>query len=368
MSGLRVCVSCGKKYTGRPEKKSRKVCSDNCYKNAKSAELIGHVRRACGTCKKEMILTQSKKNQAFCSAECFGESIRKEPKKTIKCKGCNATFEKNSCSPKVFCSSQCKERFYKQESRSCEYCNDTFKAYRYQKNRFCSKACVDESQSKNSLIKRNCDTCDSVYETRDVKSRFCSLACSHFLKAKAITTLCNHCGETFLAEYLPNRKHRIFCSNACRLDSAKKKGLNRTRNCDYCGVAYFAQHNSPALKNDTQGYCSRKCKGMATSGSKSHLYKGGRYLSESNGMLMVLVDRDTYKPEHRLIAESIIGRELSYKEEPIIHLNGVKHDNRPENLYIFSSMELMGLTLQRYDYPMPFDSNLSPLTYCVKVR
>ena len=40
--------------------------------------------------------------------------------------------------------------------------------------------------------------------------------------------------------------------------------------------------------------------------------------------------------EHRLIVESCIGRKL-YREEDVHHINGVRHDNRIENLILFSS-------------------------------
>ncbi len=70
-------------------------------------------------------------------------------------------------------------------------------------------------------------------------------------------------------------------------------------------------------------------------------FNGGITLTR-NGYISLLVGNDSssgrpkYKPEHRVVMEGIIGRELTTLET-VHHKNGIRHDNRPCNLELWSS-------------------------------
>jgi len=65
-------------------------------------------------------------------------------------------------------------------------------------------------------------------------------------------------------------------------------------------------------------------------------WKGGR--TTNNGYITIRQGpgAGNVKREHRIVAERILGRPLLAREV-VHHKNGIKTDNRPENLEVFSS-------------------------------
>jgi hypothetical protein len=88
---------------------------------------------------------------------------------------------------------------------------------------------------------------------------------------------------------------------------------------------------------------ARPAGGITLRGEKNYLWKGGRK-GNGDGYIMVLspghpgANKQGYVYEHRLIVESHIGRYLESKET-VHHLNGIKDDNRLDNLQLMSEGE-----------------------------
>jgi hypothetical protein len=73
-------------------------------------------------------------------------------------------------------------------------------------------------------------------------------------------------------------------------------------------------------------------------GEKNHMWKGGKTIT-TKGYIRVLMDNHPYADtsgrvgEHRLVFEKYLGRYLTPAED-VHHLNGIKTDNRIENLQL----------------------------------
>ncbi len=79
---------------------------------------------------------------------------------------------------------------------------------------------------------------------------------------------------------------------------------------------------------------------MSYSGSKHHAWRGGRRTTKYGYVIIYLLESHPlyktkrYIQEHRLVMERHLGRYLR-REERVRHINGIKNDNRIENLKLF---------------------------------
>jgi hypothetical protein len=115
---------------------------------------------------------------------------------------------------------------------------------------------------------------------------------------------------------------------------------NKEKICLMCGNLFYVE----SYRFNKAKYCGFKCSGMATKNrlrGVSPNWKGGRARHTNGYMYIVCRDHPNkvtgqYVLEHRLVCEKTIGRFLE-KSEVVHHVNGIKDDNRIQNLMVFSS-------------------------------
>ena len=111
--------------------------------------------------------------------------------------------------------------------------------------------------------------------------------------------------------------------------------------CD-CGVEKMIKGTS-LLNGDSKscGCWNRELRKAAWKrGENSPLWKGGRS-RRKDGYITVYVGEKSHKFEHIVVMESIIGRKLT-SNESVHHINGVRDDNRKENLELWSKSHPFG--------------------------
>ena len=81
----------------------------------------------------------------------------------------------------------------------------------------------------------------------------------------------------------------------------------------------------------------RKCHKVIPSGEKHYYWKGGRNY-DTQGYVWIRIRTGKYRKEHIIVMEKALGRQL-LTNEVVHHKNGIKDDNRLENLQLFTRSE-----------------------------
>ncbi len=168
-----------------------------------------------------------------------------------------------------------------------------------------------------------------------------------------VKTKCTTCAKKLSVHpYRLKASKHFFCDHSCYGDWRSKnirkenhpmwKGDHKTLNCAYCKKDFT---RPPChVRRSKFSYCSKKCsdvgRGLFYFGKLAPAWRGG-IVKGPRGYILEAAPghpssmRNSYVPQHRLVMEKHLGRYLT-DIETVHHKNGVRHDNRIENLELWA--------------------------------
>ena len=206
--------------------------------------------------------------------------------------------------------------------------------------------------------------------------RWCPICRTRFLSANPRIKTCSHtCGAKAMHQDRPITTVGVLRTDIKGVDNPRysldEKGQwwykpigtkehGRTRasiiTCKRCSQKFLTS----VFHRRNAEYCSHTCSTKAAceanpgryKGEKGGNWKGGRRIDNRGYVLIWKPDHPTrrgkikpYMQEHRFVMESVLGRILE-PHERVHHKNGIKHDNRPENLEMWTNGHPSGQRLK----------------------
>lgn len=182
---------------------------------------------------------------------------------------------------------------------------------------------------------RKCKQCGKPFESKHKQVVFCSHKCANIYSAprrtKNIILTCLNCDKEFNVKPgdLKYRGTIKFCSMKCAA-AYKKKQNTVIEKCDYCKREYEKQ--KCRVGKHKHNFCSNDCRRKYNKTSPP--YKKNGYWFEG-GYKVIYIEGNKSIKEHIFIMETKIGRKLT-KNEVVHHKNGIRDDNRIENLELMT--------------------------------
>ena len=229
----------------------------------------------------------------------------------------------------------------------CVGCGREFKDRPERK--YCNWQCFHEHGANPQTYERKCEACGTKFRGGRSK-RFCTRKCysrhHHLMKTygaphrkpkACFNPTCN-------VEFVPKGNQK-YCAKDCEAADRRERYLAK-KDCERCGAPID-------LAKGGRRYCSSRCQLDAEADRRrtrmaswdmadveraldnGHRHKG------RDGYIKVYLPGRGARVEHRLVMERMIGR-LLHGDENVHHKNGIRDDNRPENLELWIKHQPQG--------------------------
>lgn len=212
------------------------------------------------------------------------------------------------------------------------------------------------------MIAKTCGNCGKEFSVskKNNDRKWCSMECYSAYRTKygweagkvePVEFSCDQCGKPFHMRPGNLRSYRKkwgkdprYCSTVCGGKGRKLADEKWQVHCVQCGKPMPIQRRPGGTINRQKKLCSTACRSQFRQEHAPKLFDGGirtRHLKRGYVWLSIpaylsRTGKKTYMLQHRYVMEQHLGRAM-LKQETIHHINGVRDDNRIENLELFST-------------------------------
>jgi hypothetical protein len=168
-------------------------------------------------------------------------------------------------------------------------------------------------------------------------------------RGKTAICICDTCGKEFKRKFsFAKETKRHFCGSPCYCETLPQKTKQKyLLICDYCEKEFEVHQGQIDRRKKELHFCCDICDLNYSLKNnlpvKDDSWPGVRRISKEGYVRVYLrelsVEKRVIMPEHQYVMEKNLGRKLK-KGECIHHKNGIRDDNRIENLELIENRKI----------------------------